>query len=123
MDIFHTALHTPPIYKKLVIETVCMYIIYIYIVAIEKKGPFGPDISNKSAGKGPFGQTLLLLVRLPSQTGQWGSQVIQLPSATPVGGATRDVAAVMGTRHGGIPLDLGIISCNTNIIYIINLCK
>ena len=64
-------------------------------MAIEKKGPFGPD-------------TLVFKrVRLPSQTGQWGSQVFQLPSATPVGGgATRDVVAVMGTRHGGIPLDL-----------------
>ena len=75
-------------------------------MAIEKKGPFGPD-------------TLVFKrVRLPSQTGQWGSQVNQLPSATPVGGgATRDVAAVMGTRHGGIPLDLGIMSCNLYKLY------
>ena len=63
----------------------------------------------------PFGPDTLVFkrVRLSSQTVQWGSQVIQLPSATPVsGGATRDVAAVMGIRHGGIPLDLGIISRN-----------
>ena len=50
-------------------------------MAIEKEGPFGPDYCG-------LVQTLLFFkrVRLPSQTGQWGSLVIQLPSATPVGG-------------------------------------